>query len=102
MKRVFALIALVSAALVVRPAEVREEPRTVRFEKKRLFVTNYQAANVADIDKDGKLDIVSGPYWFAGPNFEPQSFRANQGSKDYVHSNSDLPYDLDADGWTDI
>lgn len=77
-------------------------PADVHFDKKRLFVSNYQAASIADINRDGKPDIVSGPYWFAAPNFEPRAFRANQGAADYVHSNSDLPYDLDGDGWTDI
>jgi hypothetical protein len=83
-------------------AAVVAEPGTVRFEKKRLFVSTYQAANVADINRDGKPDIVSGPYWFAGPNFEPHSFRPNQGAQNFVNSNSDLPYDVDGDGWTDI
>jgi hypothetical protein len=25
---------------------------------------------VADIDKDGAMDVVSGPYWYAGPDFK--------------------------------
>ena len=100
MKRIAVLLAGVTAVLWA--ADVGDESKTLRFDKKRLFVTNYQAANVADIDKDGKLDIVSGPYWFAAPNFEPHAFRANPGSKDFVHSNSDLPYDIDGDGWTDV
>jgi hypothetical protein len=78
------------------------EAGTVRFSKKRLFVSTYQAASVADFNRDGKPDIVSGPYWFAGPGFEPHAFRANEGAADYLHSNSDLPYDVDGDRWTDI
>ena len=92
MRRVLALLVVVSSGW---PAEVH-------FDKKRLFISNYQAASIADINRDGKPDIVSGPYWFSGPNFEPRAFRANQAAADYVHSNSDLPYDVDGDGWTDI
>jgi hypothetical protein len=92
----------VLAAVAVFTLAGADEAGTVRFEKKRLFVSTYQAANIADINRDGKPDIVSGPYWFAGPNFEPHSFRANQGAENYVHSNSDLPYDIDGDGWMDI
>ena len=68
----------------------------------RKIPFSSMGADFADINRDGKLDIVSGPYWFAAPSFEPRAFRANPGSKDYVHSNSDLPYDVDRDGWTDI
>ena len=74
----------------------------VRFEKKLLFATDYQAASIADINRDGEPDIVSGPYWFAGPEFVPHAFRANSGADNYLHSNSDLPYDVDRDGWIDI
>jgi hypothetical protein len=100
-RRIITVAALVSGAIAT-PPDARDEARTLRFDKKRLFVSTYQAASVADIDRDGKLDIVSGPYWFRGPDFEPHAFRANQGATNYLHSNSDLPYDVDRDGWTDI
>ena len=29
-----------------------------------------EGAHVADINRDGKLDVVSGPYWYAGPDFK--------------------------------
>lgn len=29
-----------------------------------------EGAHAADINKDGKLDVVSGPYWYAGPDFK--------------------------------
>jgi hypothetical protein len=96
-----ALAVLCAAALVALPA-AEPEAKSVRFAKKRLFVTNYQAASVADVNRDGKPDIVSGAYWFSGPDFEPHAFRANEAAKDAVRSNSDLPYDVDGDRWPDI
>ncbi|MGH9626758.1 MAG: FG-GAP repeat domain-containing protein, partial [Bryobacteraceae bacterium] len=101
MKRVLTSLLLANVA-VGAPPEVTDQIKTVRFEKRRLFVSTYQAANVADINRDGKPDIVSGPYWFAAPNFEPHSFRANEAADNYLHSNSDLPYDVDGDGWVDV
>ena len=101
MKYVLGSIALLIAVMASYSA-VSDEPGTVRFTKRRLFVSTYQAANVADINRDGKLDIVSGPYWFAAPDFEPRAFRANQGAANFVNSNSDLPYDVDGDRWPDI
>jgi hypothetical protein len=90
-----------AAAAISAPGPAGDE-KSVRFTKKRLFVTNYQAATVADINRDGKPDIVSGPYWFSGPGFEPHAFRANEGAKDWVSSNSDLAYDIDGDKWPDV
>lgn len=96
------LTAVALAAFSAAANEVGGEPKTVRFSKKRLFVSTYQAASVADFNRDGKLDVVSGAYWFAGPDFVPHAFRANEASADHIRSNSDLPYDVDGDRWTDI
>jgi hypothetical protein len=67
-----------------------------------MFVSPAENATVADINRDGKIDIVYGPYWFAGPNFVPQAYRPNHLSSDYHRNNSDHVYDVDGDGWLDI
>src|SRR5215475_4661718 len=101
------LVATALATVALAPAFFtakadNDDGKTVHFTKKRLFVNNYQAASVADINRDGKPDIVSGAYWFEGPDYTPHAFRANEGATDWIRSNSDLPYDVDGDGWTDI
>ena len=98
-----ATVAALTAALVsfATPPE-QGEAKSLRFSKKKLFLSQYQAAGVADFNNDGHLDIVSGPYWFAGPDFVPRAFRANEGADNFLRSQSDLPYDVDGDGWTDI
>ena len=42
----------------------------VRFEKVKIADTTYEAAAVFDVNNDGVLDIVSGEYWFEGPDKE--------------------------------
>ncbi len=39
--------------------------------KKQQLTDNFWAEGVAvaDVDKDGKMDVLYGPYWFAGPDF---------------------------------
>jgi hypothetical protein len=76
--------------------------RSVTFAKRQLFVNPYESAAVGDINRDGKVDIVYGAYWFAGPDFVPQTFRPNHVSTEYIRANSDFIYDVDKDGWPDV
>ncbi|MGH7283634.1 MAG: FG-GAP repeat domain-containing protein [Polyangiaceae bacterium] len=60
---------------------------------------------VFDVDRDGKLDIVTDEYWYAGPNFTPHEIRTPQ-TYDPANAFSDCfaiyPQDIDGDGWADI
>ncbi|MBM4001286.1 MAG: c-type cytochrome [Planctomycetes bacterium] len=41
-----------------------------RFQRRMLTDVYYsEGANFGDLDKDGNLDVVYGPYWFRGPEF---------------------------------
>jgi hypothetical protein len=75
---------------------------TVRFSKRALFVGPHENATVGDFDRDGRPDIVSGPYWFAGPDFVPRTYRPNHLAKEYHRGNSEHVVDVDRDGWPDI
>jgi hypothetical protein len=85
-----------------------------------------EGANVADFNHDGKQDIVSGPYWYEGPDFArrheyypaTKTFRLKhpggleqivagyEGAlgKNNEYSDNFLAFthDLNGDGWTDI
>jgi hypothetical protein len=85
-----------------------------------------EGANVGDFNRDGKMDVVSGPYWYEGPDFAKRheyypatkSFRVKleggtervvagyQGAlsknNDYSDNFFAFTYDLNSDGWTDI
>ncbi|RPJ49788.1 MAG: VCBS repeat-containing protein, partial [Acidobacteria bacterium] len=76
--------------------------KDLHFTRKHLFVNPYESCAVADLDRDGRLDIVYGAYWFSGRDLAPQVFRPNHVSKDYLRANSDHVYDVDQDGWPDI
>jgi hypothetical protein len=76
--------------------------KTLKFTKRQLFVGPHENGTVGDLNRDGHLDIVSGAYWFAGPDFVPRTFRPNHMSKDYLRANSDHVYDVDQDGWLDV
>lgn len=84
------------------PRKTTDAERSLQFVKKQLFVNPYESATVADLNRDGHLDIVYGAYWFAGPDFVPRTFRPNHASKDYLRANSDHVLDVDNDGWPDV
>jgi hypothetical protein len=57
---------------------------------------------VADINRDGRLDIVSGENWYEAPAWTKHPFRELGFSGNYIDNFSDLPVDVDGDGYVDI
>ncbi|MCC6409977.1 MAG: DUF5329 family protein [Planctomycetes bacterium] len=78
----------------------------VAFERLELSTTFFgEGATFADLDKDGKLDVVSGPYWYRGPDFaekrelyEPKPFDPAGYSDNFFA----FTHDFDTDGWLDV
>ena len=61
-----------------------------------------ETAAVADINRDGRLDIVSGENWYEAPTWIKHKFRELPYTQYYVDGFSDLPLDVDGDGYPDI
>ncbi|WP_229311228.1 FG-GAP repeat domain-containing protein [Larkinella soli] len=60
---------------------------------------------VADLNKDGQLDIVAGYYWFEAPNWtrhEMAPSRTFDPRKEYSNSFLNLGMDVNQDGWDDV
>lgn len=76
------------------------------FEKITLCDEFYaEGAYFGDFDKDGHLDVVYGPYWFAGPDFkkkyeiyEPKAIDP----KNYSDNFGVFTADFNNDGWLDV
>ncbi|MCC9603676.1 VCBS repeat-containing protein [Stieleria sp. JC731] len=59
-----------STAIVSKPVSA-EDYELHRFETQQLSDTYFsEGAGAGDINGDGVVDVVYGPYWFAGPDFK--------------------------------
>lgn len=75
----------------------------LKFRKRRISDVTYEAAAVFDVNNDGILDLVSGEYWFEGPDFvKRHKIRSIQPVEDYFDDFSDYPMDVNGDGFLDI
>ncbi len=89
---------LLTAAL----AAAASRPPDIPFEKITLDLGANESCAFADINKDGKLDIVSGENWFEAPSWKKHSFREINFANNYIDAFSDLPMDVNGDGYPDI
>ena len=63
--------------------------------------STYSACAAIDVNRDGRLDIISGRWWYEAPTWKKHFVRDVRRIRgrydDYAH----LPLDVNGDGWTD-
>ena len=65
--------------------------------------STYSACAVIDLDEDGHLDVISGAWWYRGPEFQERRFvRHVPQIRGRFDGYSHLPYDVDGDGDQDL
>jgi len=75
----------------------------LKFTKKLLMLDLNEGCAVADVNRDGRTDVIAGRNWYAAPQFLPRPLRLIEDwRKDYVQSNGDHIYDVNGDGWVDV
>jgi dienelactone hydrolase len=93
-------LASIMIAVIVLKAAVCDEPRFAR------HLVNpdseFSAATAIDINGDGRLDIVSGAWWYESPSWKKHRFRDIQKINGRYDDYSNLPLDIDGDGLLDI
>ena len=75
-------------------------------ERFKLHVINadsrFEAATVFDVNRDGKLDIFCGGFWYEAPDWKQHFVRDIKEEGNYFYDFANLPMDVDGDGWVDI
>jgi VCBS repeat protein len=95
-------IAVLVSGLAAALAWSVGRPDEIPFEKRAIDLGSSEACAVADIDGDGKPDIVSGENWYEGPKWVKHKFRSLPYTNFYIDDFSDLPLDVNGDGRIDI
>lgn len=82
----------------------------IPFRKHTLDLGMSEPVTVVDMNRDGRLDIVSGENWYeqlppkpgAGPRFIKHKFRDLPYTNFYLEDLSDLALDVNGDGYPDV
>jgi hypothetical protein len=95
------------AFLVVVASSVAADDAVPTWKKTRIDAKfRSEGVTVADVDKDGRLDILAGDVWYQAPNWTMHALRKvgdyGDGSGGYSTSFACWAEDINGDGWIDV
>src|SRR5579863_913701 len=95
---------LLTAAVLLVAAGVcfSERSPEIPFERKTIDLGVSETCAIADFNNDGRPDIFSGDSWYENPTWKKHTVRHLKEYGTYLASLSDLPLDVDGDGFVDI
>ena len=86
-------------ALVLLLAAGSEE---IPFRRHTIDLGRSESSALADFNRDGKLDILSGENWFEAPSWTRHRFRSLGFWDNYIDNFSDHALDVNGDGFPDV
>src|SRR5690242_21419654 len=73
----------------------------VQFKKQMIAAESFESVGVLDVNNDGHSDIVSGTFWYEGPDFIKRHFIGHlnrSGDGQYWDDFATIPLDVNGDG----
>ncbi len=75
----------------------------LKFKKVLIADERYESAGFIDVNNNGVMDIVSGAYWYEGPDFKKQhKIGEVEAAGEYFDDFSTIPLDINGNGRTDF
>jgi hypothetical protein len=74
----------------------------IAFQKHTIDLGANETCAWADINADGRPDLVSGENWYEAPTWKKHKFRDLFFTNNYIDNFSDLPLDVNRDGYIDL
>ncbi len=106
MVRMSTLTLLLSFAFALSFCQSKKENQSqgpMQFEKKQIASESFEAVEVFDVNNDNKPDIVSGAFWYEGPDFLTKHYMGSpKRYGEYWDDFSTIPLDVNGDSFLDI
>lgn len=96
-------LTIMGLACICLVCAIAQSSEPLVFKKQKLNDLTYESACAADLNNDGKLDIVCGEYWYPGPRFTKSHKMCELlAERGYFDDFGVYPMDVNGDGYIDI
>ena len=102
------MVAAIAAIATLPAASSADTPTKTITWKKTVLDRKFRSEGVAvaDVNKDGKIDVLNGEYWYEAPDWTPHEMKPftdyKDGLRNYSRSFACWSDDFNADGYPDL
>src|SRR5215207_2097302 len=93
------LVVIAQLSAPAAPVTSGSRPADIAFRVHMIDPGFSESVAVADFNNDGRLDILSAEYWYEAPSWTKHKIRDIAFNGSYIDNFSDLPVDVDGDGY---
>ena len=93
------LLLLAMASFLLPPPLAAQD--SIRFRRHTIQPdSEFSAATAMDVNRDGRIDIISGAWWYEAPDWKRHRFREVEQIRGRFDDYSNLAVDVDEDGYS--